>query len=157
MCSCFQNWQIKGLSLVQSSFREILYLDSDNTPLRTLEHLFASPLYKQYGSVFWPDLSKDHPDNAIWRIIGESCTLDHWTFESAQMLVDKAGNQGLNLAALIIAGEMQNERDFWFHMCGGDKDTFRWGMRALGLDFGDSPRWMGEAGFIDGFGEFCGQ
>ncbi|KAK8870047.1 hypothetical protein IAR55_000617 [Kwoniella newhampshirensis] len=43
-------------------------------------------------------------------------------------------------------------------MCGGDKDTFRWAFRALGLEFGVSPRWMSALGIANGFdnGRFCG-
>lgn len=156
----WKNWQLKGLSLVQSSFQEILSLDSDNAPLRDPSHLFDAPLYTQNGrrAVFWPDLSKDHPDNAIWRIIGDTCSLDDWTFETGQFIIDKAGNGGLNLAALwLVSGMLDDEeRNFWFKMCGGDKDTFRWAFRALDLDFGRSPRWMSSVGFMDK-GKYCGQ
>ncbi|WVQ77944.1 hypothetical protein IAT38_000024 [Cryptococcus sp. DSM 104549] len=155
----WKNWQIKGLALVQSSFRQIIYLDSDNTPLRSPTHLFDASLYTSSGrAVFWPDLSKDHPDNAIWRIIGDTCSLDLWTFESGQIVIDKAGNEGMNYAALIVAAGMMRDRDFWFRMCGGDKDTFRWAFRALGLDFGVSPRWMSALGVKNGFenDRFCG-
>jgi alpha 1,2-mannosyltransferase len=91
--------------------------------------------------------------------MGDTCSLDHWTFESGQIVIDKAGNEGLNLAALIIAAEMQVEHKFWFHLCGGDKDTYRWAFRALGLQWGESPRWMSALGFLNGFegGRFCGQ
>lgn len=153
----WKNWQIKGLALVQSSFQEVLSLDSDNAPLRDPSHLFHSPTYTDHGrAVFWPDLSKDHPDNAIWRLVGEQCTLDDWTFESGQMVIDKSGNRGLNLAALWLAAAMMDDRDFWFKMCGGDKDTFRWAWRMLDLDFGRSPRWHSSVGFVEKEG-YCGQ
>lgn len=91
--------------------------------------------------------------------MGKPCSLHSWTFESGQIVIDKAGNNGLNLAALLIAAEMQGEREFWFHMCGGDKDTFRWGFEILGLKFGESPRWMSALGVENAFesGRFCGQ
>ncbi|ORY32097.1 mannosyltransferase putative-domain-containing protein [Naematelia encephala] len=155
----WKNWQIKGLSIVQSSFREVLYLDSDNTPLRDPSHLFESSIYTDSGrAVFWPDLSKDHPSNAIWRLVGDTCDLDHFTFESGQIVIDKAGNSGLNLAALLLAADMQEDRDFWFHMCGGDKDTFRWAFRMLDIPFGESPRWMSALGGLNPYesGRFCG-
>lgn len=74
-------------------------------------------------------------------------------------MVDKAGNEGMNLAALIIAAGMMRDRDFWFHMCGGDKDTFRWAWRMLDTEFGVSPRWMSTVGIRNEFqnGRFCGQ
>ncbi|ODN99302.1 hypothetical protein I350_07468 [Cryptococcus amylolentus CBS 6273] len=155
----WKNWQIKGVALVESAFREIIYLDSDNTPLHSPAHLFTAPLYTSSGrAVFWPDLSKDHPDNAIWRLVGDTCSLEHFTFESGQIVIDKAGNGGMNLAALVVAAGMMRDREFWFRMCGGDKDTFRWAFRMLGLEFGVSPRWMGTVGMMNGFqgGKFCG-
>jgi alpha 1,2-mannosyltransferase len=132
----------------------------DNIPLRDPSHLFTTPLYHSSNhAIFWPDLSKDHPSNSIWRLVGEPCTNDLWTFETGQIVIDKAGNDGLNLAALIIAAEMQGDRDFWFHMSGGDKDTFRWAWRILGLDFGMAPRWMSTLGIRNDYdgGKFCGQ
>ncbi|TYJ53112.1 hypothetical protein B9479_006234 [Cryptococcus floricola] len=155
----WKNWQIKGAALVDSSFREIIYLDSDNTPLRSPVHLFDAPIYTTSGrAAFWPDLTKDHPHNAIWRIIGDTCSQDLFTFESGQIVIDKAGNEGLNMAALVIAAGMMRDREFWFRMCGGDKDTFRWAFRVLGLEFGVAPRWMGAVGIENGFegGRFCG-
>ena len=107
----WKNFQIKGLAIVQSSFQEILYLDSDNVPLRDPSYLFKSPTYLENGrAAFWPDLYKDHPSNAVWRLVGDTCTLDHWTFESGQIVVDKAGNDGLNYAALLIAAYMQSRQ-----------------------------------------------
>jgi alpha 1,2-mannosyltransferase len=153
----WKNWQIKGLALVQSSFQELISLDSDNAPLSDISHLFDSTTYTLHGkAVFWPDLNKDHPSNAIWRLVGEQCTLDDWSFESGQMVIDKAGNGGLNLAALYLASGMLDDKDFWFKMCGGDKDTFRWAWRILDLDFGRSPRWMSSVGIVDK-GRYCGQ
>ena len=129
-------------------------------PLRDPSHLFSAPIYTQNGrAVFWPDVSKEYPSNAIWRLVGRTCSLKSWSLESGQFIVDKAGNDGMNLAALLIAADMQRERDFWFKMCGGDKDTFRWAWEVLGLKWGESPRWMSSVGFENQFegGRFCGQ
>jgi len=46
--------------LIATQFTEVIYLDSDNIPLRDPVELFDSVEYKQSGSVFWPDLNKDH-------------------------------------------------------------------------------------------------
>lgn len=59
----WKNFQIKADAIVQSSFEEVLYLDSDNIPLRDPTYLFDTTLYKGPGQpevVFWPDLNKDH-------------------------------------------------------------------------------------------------
>ena len=89
----WKNFQIKGLAITSSTFRELVYLDSDNIPLRDPSKLFDSARYleRDAKAAFWPDLSKDHVDNAIWRIIGDECSLDDWTFESGQIVIDKVG------------------------------------------------------------------
>ncbi|ORX39591.1 mannosyltransferase putative-domain-containing protein [Kockovaella imperatae] len=155
----WKNFHLKGLAIVQSSFQEVLYLDSDNVPLRDPSHLFDGPLYIAHGrAAFWPDLYKDHPSNAIWRLVGQQCTLDHWTIESGQLVVDKGGNHGLNYAALLIAAYMQRSHEFWFHMAGGDKDTFRWAFEILGLTWAHPSRWMSSLGMLNDWDadRFCG-
>lgn len=153
----WKNFQIKGLALLQSSFSELIYLDSDNTPLRNPEVLFDSPLYEDNGrAAFWPDVTKDHATNAVWRVIGEPCSLNEWSFESGQIVIDKAGNNGLNTAALWLAAGMMAHHEFWFRLAGGDKDTFRWAFRALDIPYAAAPRWMSALGVLDG-SQFCGQ
>ncbi|KAJ9103740.1 hypothetical protein QFC21_002200 [Naganishia friedmannii] len=146
----WKNYQIKGQAMVASLFQEIIFLDSDNIPLRDPTHLFESKRYKENGrAAFWPDLSKDHVDNAIWRIIGDECDLDLWSFESGQMVIDKAGNHGLNLAALHLASYFQENHKFWFNLCAGDKDMFRWAFRALDIPFAVSPMWAAPLGHLN--------
>lgn len=54
---------------------------------------------------------------------------------------------------------MLNERDFWYHMEGGDKDAFRWAWRALGMEWTDPGAWMAGVGFVNHKegGKFCAQ
>lgn len=155
----WKNFQIKAFAIIQSSFAEILYLDSDNLPLRNPSHLFTAKSYLNRGeAAFWPDLAKDHPSNAVWRLVGETCSLNEWAFESGQIVINKAGNNGLNLAALHLAAGMMDEdaRPFWFRLIDGDKDTFRWAFRILDLPYVAAPRWMSALGFLESDGTFCG-
>jgi len=67
-------------------------LDSDNIPLRDPEYLFDSERYNRVEggkAAFWPDLSRDHVDNAVWRVMGVECDLDDFTLESGQIVIDK--------------------------------------------------------------------
>ena len=41
---------------MQSSFEEILYLDTDNMPIADPSWVFESKAYRQHGALFWPDL-----------------------------------------------------------------------------------------------------
>lgn len=153
----WKNFQIKSVAILQSSFTELVYLDSDNVPLRKVDELFDAQVYQENGrAAFWPDIYKDHVTNAVWRVIGETCSLNEFTFESGQIVIDKAGNNGLNTAALWLAAGMSFHHDFWFKLSGGDKDTFRWAFRALDIPYAAAPRWMSALGIMDG-DKFCGQ
>lgn len=57
----WKNFHLKAAAILASKFAEVLYLDSDNVPLRDPAYLFDEPLYKSSGgAVFWPDYNKDH-------------------------------------------------------------------------------------------------
>lgn len=119
----WKNFELKAEAVLRSSFDEVLYLDSDNFPLSDVSDLFTTPLFRNPRggrAVFWPDLNRDHTDNAIHRVLGIPCH-DAWELDSGQMLIAKSGNDGLNLAALYLASYMQTQGDYWFS--GGDKDT----------------------------------
>lgn len=152
----WKNFELKAEAILRSSFDEVLYLDSDNYPLSDISALFDSALFRdpQGGNtVFWPDLNRDHTDNAIHRLLGIPCH-DAWELDSGQMLIAKSGNEGLNLAALYLAQYMAEEGDFWFS--GGDKDTFRYAFLALGIPYTPAPRWLSLLGNPDPRGKFCG-
>lgn len=97
----------------------MLYLDSDNILLADPSYLFSSPIYQEHGIVLWPDITKDGPANPIWRMTGVQCKPDEWQVDSGQILVDKKGQQGMNLAALVTAMGMQRDHEYWFKVSGG--------------------------------------
>lgn len=69
-----KSFHIKGSALVQSSFDELLYLDSDSLPTRNVDSLFESKGYRLMGAMFWSDYWKDSPEN-----VGH-CTTVKWCF-----------------------------------------------------------------------------
>ncbi|EJT97027.1 hypothetical protein DACRYDRAFT_85458 [Dacryopinax primogenitus] len=151
----WKNFHIKALAVLLSEFDEVLYLDSDVLCLREPSYLFEDETFKKTGAAFWTDINKDHPENAIWRLLGRTCDPTEWEVDSGAFLISKSGNGGLNLAALHIAAHMQAEHEFWFRLSGGDKDTFRYAFWALGLEYVSAPRWMSILGYEDN-GKFCG-
>lgn len=44
----------QATAILESSFREVVYLDSDNIPVAPLLEVFDSPGYKRLGAMFWP-------------------------------------------------------------------------------------------------------
>lgn len=50
-----KQFQIKAAAVINSAFKEVLYLDSDNIPAHDPTFLFDTPEYKATGALFWPD------------------------------------------------------------------------------------------------------
>ncbi|ORY29660.1 mannosyltransferase putative-domain-containing protein [Naematelia encephala] len=156
-----KSWNIKNIAFLATNFTEFVYMDSDNIPLADPNELFDSVEYKQSGSVFWADLNKDHPDNAIFRVMGRPCTDDHWPAEAGQLIFDKRGNNGLNLAVLHLSNHMMANDDMYGFLSYGDKDTFRFSFYALGLHYQQAPKIFASAGGYQTQGgetsnDFCG-
>lgn len=141
-----KQFQIKGEALAHSRFTEILYLDSDNVPVRDPTFLFDSPVYKEHGIVLWPDFARDSPANPIFRLFGVDCNPEEWTAETGQIVVNREGQGGMNQAALLAAEAMQREPTFWFRLSQGDKDSFRYAWKFLGLPYTPAPHLLAAAG-----------
>jgi hypothetical protein len=125
-------FEVKGAAILFSEFDQVLYLDSDNLPVRDPTFLFDSPAYKHTGAIFWKDFWKTHPSNPIWKIFGVPCR-NEFEQESGQLLVDKRRPD--TWRALNLAVWMQSERDIYFELVMGDKDTFRFAWKALHVPF----------------------
>jgi hypothetical protein len=63
-------WEMKGASILHSSFDQVLFLDTDNVPARDPTVLFDSQPFKETGAIFWKDFGKLGKNNAIWSILG---------------------------------------------------------------------------------------
>jgi alpha 1,2-mannosyltransferase len=63
-------------------------------------------------------------DNAIFRILGRTCSDAEWPAEAGEVVFDKRGNNGLNLAVLHLAHHMMAETWMYEFLSYGDKDTF---------------------------------
>lgn len=50
-----RGFQYKMLALMHSKFENVLYIDSDNAPVRNIDSLFEESIYRQTGLVVWPD------------------------------------------------------------------------------------------------------
>lgn len=48
-------FQFKMLALLSSRFENVMYLDSDNLPVRNPDAVFESELYKENHMILWPD------------------------------------------------------------------------------------------------------
>ncbi|KAK8050609.1 glycosyltransferase family 71 protein [Apiospora phragmitis] len=134
------NFQLKTAALLNSRFAEPLLLDSDNVPAPGAEPaaLWDSAAYREFGTVFWPDVQRAHRENPVYAATNTRCRRDEYELESGQLLVDK--------------------RRFWYHLqltdwflaqprlfgryLLGDKDTFRFAWGALRTRYGRPRRWV---------------
>ncbi|KAK5779594.1 alpha-mannosyltransferase PWA37_002768 [Arxiozyma heterogenica] len=51
----FKGYQYKSLALLSSKFKDILFLDADNFPIKNLDSIFDDIAYKANGMILWPD------------------------------------------------------------------------------------------------------
>ena len=111
--------RFRAAAIIRSSFREVLYLDSDNMPVLPLvtapfnqTTIWDSKAFKRLGAVFWPDYWKTSADNPMWLIIGVPCR-DEWEQEAGQILIDKS--QHLDVL-ILVEWLMRTERfKFWYN------------------------------------------
>ncbi|EIM82059.1 uncharacterized protein STEHIDRAFT_171646 [Stereum hirsutum FP-91666 SS1] len=148
-----KNWHLKAISIVQSEWAEVIYLDSDNFPAADPSLLFNAPAYVKLGAYFAPDYWKTSASNPIWHILGVQCR-DEWEQEAGQIVVDKRRN----LDAMLLSLYMLKDWRYWFMFSDGDKDVFRFSMLALRKRWALPGRYVGVGGLPNGVptGDFCG-
>ena len=119
-------WECKPYTILHSRFREVFWLDADNTPLVDPSFLFSEPEYARTGAVFWPDLTSLPPDHPIWPL----CRVpwrDEPEVESGQMVLDKARCW----PALQLTMHLNAWSDVYYQYVWGDKETFHLAWRML--------------------------
>jgi len=121
-----RGWEVKPYSIIWSPFKQVLYLDADNMPVRDPTFLFETKQFAETGAIFWPDFGRLGPERDIWRICGVQYR-DEPEFESGQMVIDKERCW----AALHLTMWMNEHSDFFYKHIHGDKDTFHMAWRKL--------------------------
>jgi hypothetical protein len=119
-------WELKPFAIIHSPFREVIWIDADNTPLVDPSFLFSEQEYARTGAIFWPDLYRLAPDHPIWAI----CRVpwhDEPEFESGQIVLDKSRCW----AALQLTMHLNEWSDFYYQYVYGDKETFHLAWRML--------------------------
>jgi alpha 1,2-mannosyltransferase len=142
---------MKPFAILNSSFREVLFLDADNNCVKDPACLFESFAYREHGAVFWPDIWKTASNNAIWDILDFN---DSGSFEqeSGQLVIDKAKCWSvLNLCLYFNTCS-----EVYYQMLLGDKDTFRLSWKALGQSFYMVPVPVALGGYTNNENNFHG-
>ncbi|KAJ9138156.1 Glycosyltransferase family 71 [Pleurostoma richardsiae] len=144
--------QLKVAAVINSRWAETILVDSDNVPTIDPGVLYDSEVYKEHGSIFWPDSVRTRPQNPAWAIFNTPCRMDEYELDSSQLLVDKRRY----FYHLQLAAWMNNEQGSYYNeFLPGDKDLFRFAWHALRTRYGRPKKWLATVGTVnDGF--FCG-
>lgn len=126
----FEGYMLKPLSIINSSFEEVLFIDSDNICLRDPTFLFDNEDYKKTGCIFWPDFWKTAKDNPVWDIMNVKYSFSNEQ-ESGQLLVHKRKCWNPLLLCLFL----NKNSKIYYRLLLGDKDTFRFAWLALNKTF----------------------
>lgn len=127
-------WESKIYAIMYSPFKEVLFLDSDNVPVKNPEYLFDSPEYLNTGSVFWPDYERLEANRSIWQVCNVEYR-DEPEFETGQILVNKAACW----KELAVTKHMNEHSAFYYRHIWGDKDTFHMAWRACNREYSMPP------------------
>ena len=122
-------WPLKPYAILNSRFREVLYLDADTVPLTDLRAVFEWPLYRENGMLMWPDIVDMKATNPIWRKLGLD-PRDCASVEAGILLADKERVWNiLDLSVLLNEHVEEIYSDIY-----GDKDTFLLASLLCGYD-----------------------
>lgn len=121
-------WELKPYAILHSSFKEVLFLDADNVPVRDPSFLFESSEYQATGTIFWPDPQQFRTTEGsyLWQLFGAKFH-DTPDQESGQLLVDKSRCW----QALQLCNWYNQHSDFYYRHVYGDKETFRFAWQRL--------------------------
>lgn len=119
-------WAVKVMALIRTTLHEVLWIDSDNAPIRDPSFLFSDPDYVEKGSLFWRDVSGTdradfwHQGSPVWAIFDVPWN-DAEEFDSGQLLVDRHRCW----PELMLTAHYNLNPTVYYQHVHGDKDTFR--------------------------------
>lgn len=135
-----EKYQYKVMSILFSSFEEVLFLDSDCFPIHPTDVLFESDPFRSAGLVLWPDFWFPSESPLFFEIanIQAPPLNQRASTEAGQILYSKRTH---DLSLLLAAYYNYYGPDFYYPLLSqgapgeGDKDTFMWSAVALGLPY----------------------
>lgn len=123
-------WEAKSFAVLHAPFRHVFLLDADNMPLVDPAVFLDAPQYRETGALFWPDNHSHLEDAPVWRLFRVPYRPE-LEVESGQLLVDKARCW----VPLNLARHLNDWSDVYYRYIYGDKETFHFAWRHLGVDY----------------------
>ncbi|KAK4106065.1 glycosyltransferase family 71 protein [Parathielavia hyrcaniae] len=123
-------FQWKFISIIASSFQNVLFLDADTLPVRSPDHLFTREPFISAGFITWPDYWVSQVAPAFYKIAGDvevPSIASRASSESGIIMYDKARHAD---TLLLAAYYNYNGPDHYYSMLNqhgpgeGDKETF---------------------------------
>lgn len=132
-------WSCKIYAILESEYKENLWLDADCYPIIDPSFLFKDQEYLQKGSLFWrdvfsPDSANQYCDTSVMWPIFNINPNDSEPFEAGQLLINK--DMCWRQVSLIQYYADNCEIYYGF---GGDKETFKFAWQIIGMIDGHSP------------------
>ncbi|CEG49002.1 hypothetical protein L915_18349 [Plasmopara halstedii] len=121
----------KPYAIYHSRYESVLWLDSDNIPVRDPTYLFETPEFVKYGAMFWPDFWRPavdtpfnvHQQSALWTLLDMPFT-DMFEQESGQLLLNRSRSTMALSKLMFYSLHMPRLITDW-RLVWGDKDLFR--------------------------------
>lgn len=121
----------KPYAIYNSRFESVLFLDSDNIPVRDPTYLFDSAEFTKFGAMFWPDFWRPavdtpfnvHEQSALWQLL-DMPFIDMFEQESGQLLVNKTKSAAAMSKLMFYSANVPRLLTDW-ELVYGDKDLFR--------------------------------
>lgn len=130
----------KVYSIYHSAFDRVLFLDSDNVPVRDPAFLFKSPEFVDTGAVFWPDFWQPshtlfylREDSLLWELL-QMPFVDMFEQESGQLLIDRH-RHSVPLELVHFFTFHRPNPFVQLKLVWGDKDLFRMAWLKLKTPF----------------------
>ncbi|KAK9798888.1 hypothetical protein WJX73_001325 [Symbiochloris irregularis] len=147
-------FKMKIGALLLSSFKEVIFLDSDNVAVADPTSLLQSEEFRETGVLLWPDYWKSTAAPDLATILNVT-SLPPGSFESGQMLFDKQRTWD----ALLLAAFFNMESDLYYELFSGwmgkgDKESFAHALSATDTPYHLVPTPVGSVGLI---GLACGE
>lgn len=150
----YPEWQTTLPAILSSSFQQVLWIDTDITPLLPPETLFQTRAFQRYGALFWPDLwgagctrfgQSAWPDHVTLHLLDleYNASDQHYLIEheAGHLLIDKERHW----KSLCLANYL-GSRDFFQQVLHGYKDVFRLAWLKTGASNWFCPHRPGIAG-----------
>lgn len=117
---------LKAVAIARSRFKDVLFMDADNIPVKDPSCLFELPEYKKTGTLFWSDTSYTSEESPLWEIFRLNYS-DEPEAETGQMVVNKDSSW----ESLFLAEQLILRSDAFHPLAPGGRGLFHMAWRKL--------------------------